>query len=88
MFPILRFKKWVCLLVYFYFTPALKYAPQAGHLYSPIVTGLLPFGASTQVFIGVLTSVPHFLHLTMDFTFTFYVIIIYGVDDEFKFFYV
>lgn len=50
---------------YGYFTEALKYAPQLGHLKRPTVTGFLPLGASVQVLDGFATSAPHFGHLAI-----------------------
>lgn len=48
--------------------PALKKAPHDGHLNSPIVTAFLPFGANCHVFVGEVTSLPHFGHLAMNIT--------------------
>ncbi len=47
----------------FHLIALLKVVPQPGHLYRQMVMAFLPLGAIFQVFVGLATSILHFMHL-------------------------
>jgi hypothetical protein len=54
-------------IVRYHFIVLLKVVPQPGHLNRPIVIAFLPLGAIFQVFVGLATSILHFVHLVISY---------------------